>query len=155
MKGADATGPGHPQRAGARSKGQAASPSREAAAGRARDGAGQVTLDVTLHGREYRIACAEAERGELEAAVALLDGRMAEIRDAGKVGGSERIAVMAALNLAHDLLRAERAAAEGAPIPAATDAHLSFAIDDAGVRRRILSMRASIEEVLGGQDKLF
>ncbi len=78
---------------------------------------------------------------------------MREIRDAGKVGGNERIAVMAALNLAHDLLRARHASAAGER--ALADDSAAFAIDDAGARRRISAMRASIEEVLGGQDKLF
>ena len=113
------------------------------------------TLDVSLLGRDYRIACAESERAELDEAIALLDRRMREIRAAGKVGGSERIAVMAALNLAHDLLRARKSGGAPAPADADVEATSSFAIDDAGARRRIAAMRASIEEVLGGQDKLF
>jgi cell division protein ZapA len=120
-----------------------------------RGGARQVTLDVSLLGRDYRIACAESERAELDEAIALLDRRMREIRESGKVGGSERIAVMAALNLAHDLLRARKSGGAPSPADADVEATSSFAIDDAGARRRISAMRASIEEVLGGQDKLF
>lgn len=118
-----------------------------------RGGARQVTLDVSLLGRDYKIACDESERAELDEAVAMLDRRMREIRAAGKTGGAERIAVMAALNLAHDLLRARRDRAN--PTEAPRDEPSAFAIDDAGARRRIAVMRASIEEVLGGQDKLF
>ena len=65
-------------------------------------------LDVMIVGREYRVACREDERDALMQAVAHLDARMREIRDAGKVTGVDRIAVMAALNIANDLLR-ERA----------------------------------------------
>jgi cell division protein ZapA len=63
-----------------------------------------VSLDVTIMGREFRIACPEAERDGLLRAVGFLDKRMREIRDAGKVIGVERIAIMAALNIAHDYL---------------------------------------------------
>ena len=55
-----------------------------------------ITLDVSILGREYRVACRESERDELLQAVQFLDRRMREIRDSGKVAGSERIAVMAA-----------------------------------------------------------
>jgi cell division protein ZapA len=130
-------------------------PKADPAAAKARDASSQVTLDVSLLGRDYRIACIESERAELDEAIALLDRRMREIREAGKVSGNERIAVMAALNLAHDLLRARKSGGIPAPADADGGATSSFAIDDAGARRRISAMRASIEEVLGGQDKLF
>src|SRR3954464_1081013 len=64
-----------------------------------------VTLDVSLLGRAYKVACKESERSDLLDAVALVDRRMREIRDTGRIAGSERIAVMAALNIAHDLQR--------------------------------------------------
>ena len=64
-----------------------------------------LTLDVSILGREYRVACKESEREELLQAVQFLDHRMREIRDSGKVAGTERIAVMAALNIAHEVLR--------------------------------------------------
>jgi cell division protein ZapA len=115
----------------------------------------QVTLDVALLGRDYKIACNESERAELVEVVAMLDRRMREIRETSKVGGAERIAVMAALNIAHDLLRARRGDAGAGSAVAPQDGPPAFAIDDAGARRRIAVMRASIEEVLGGQDKLF
>ena len=65
------------------------------------------TLDVSILGREYRVACKQSERDELLLAVQLLDRRMREIRDSGKIAGTERIAVMAALNIAHELLQAK------------------------------------------------
>jgi cell division protein ZapA len=106
-----------------------------------------VTLEIALMGRDYKVACRESERGELVDAVSLLDLRMREIRDGGKIAGAERIAVMAALNLAHDLLRERRTGGGGASSPTAVDANAS--------RRRIVSMNAEIESVMSEQDKLF
>ena len=113
-----------------------------------------LTLDVTILGREFKVACKEGEREELVEAVAMLDRRMREIRDGGKVSGAERIAVMAALNIAHELLRerhAVAAQAAAAPVLSATGA----AIDDEAARRRIQAMQAAIDQTLGGQEKLF
>lgn len=67
-------------------------------------GTRNASLDVTIMGREFRIACPENEREGLLRAVSFLDKKMREIRDAGKVIGVERIAIMAALNIAHDLI---------------------------------------------------
>jgi cell division protein ZapA len=114
-----------------------------------------VTLDVTILGREFKIACKESERAELREAVALLDKRMREIRDSGKVSGAERIAVMAALNIAHELLR-ERASTSttGTSTPQVLPA-AGAAIDGEAARRRIQAMQAAIDQTLAGQEKLF
>lgn len=108
-----------------------------------------ITLDITILGREFKVACKESERDELTEAVALLDRRMREIRDAGKVTGTDRIAVMTALNFAHELLRERRAVRPKTATPA------EVAIDDDSARRRIQSMQAAIDQVLAGQEKLF
>ena len=114
------------------------------------------TLDVTLLGREYKVACKESERAELLDAVAFVDRRMREIRDSGKsAAGVERVAVMAALNIAHDLLR-ERRGAMTAPARSAVAASVQGAgVDEAAVRRRIGDMQSAIDQVLAGQEKLF
>lgn len=109
-----------------------------------------LTLDITILGREFKVACKEDEREELSEAVALLDKRMREIRDAGKVTGTDRIAVMTALNFAHELLRERRTAGAGDAAPAA-----GTAIDGESARRRIQSMQTAIDQALAGQDKLF
>ncbi|MBK5104541.1 MAG: cell division protein ZapA, partial [Burkholderiales bacterium] len=57
------------------------------------------TLDVTIMGRNYRVTCADDEREALLAAVAYVDQKMTEIKTASKVAGTERIAVMTALNI--------------------------------------------------------
>src|SRR5436309_10125495 len=105
-----------------------------------------LTLDVTIFGREYKVACSEGERAELAEAVAYLDRKMREIRDRGKVAGIDRIAVMAALNITHDLLR-ERLANRAFSQPAAPNA-----IDEDGARRRIQAMQAAIDQTLAGQE---
>ena len=102
-----------------------------------------VALDVHLLGRDYKVACKDHERADLMDAVAFLDQKMREIRGAGKTAGIDRIAVMAALNIANDLLR-ERKSPGHAP-----------AVDDATARRRIQSMHAAIDQALAGQEKLF
>lgn len=66
-----------------------------------------VSLDVAIMGREFRVACPEDERESLLQAVSFLDRKMREIRDGGKVIGLERIAIMAALNITHDYLAAK------------------------------------------------
>lgn len=64
------------------------------------------SIDISILGRSYRIACEENERAGLLEAVAYLDGKMAAIKKSGKVSGTDRIAVMAALNIAHESLQA-------------------------------------------------
>lgn len=61
---------------------------------------------VVILGKEYKIACAEEETETLLSAARELDRQMREIRDSGKVTSPERIAVMAALNLTHELNQA-------------------------------------------------
>ena len=66
----------------------------------------EASAPVSIHilDKEYRVACEPQERDELLAAARFLDEKMREIRDGGKVIGVDRIAVMAALNIAHELL---------------------------------------------------
>jgi len=64
-----------------------------------------VPVVVEILGKEYRIACAENESDALLASARYLDEKMGDVRTGGKVVGSERIAVMAALNIAHELLQ--------------------------------------------------
>lgn len=61
-------------------------------------------VSVTILGKEYRIACNPGEENDVLASASHLDERMREIRRSGKVLGTERIAVMAALNLAYDFI---------------------------------------------------
>ena len=61
-------------------------------------------LDVKIMGREYRVACTPEERDALMSAVELVDNKMREIAQRTKSTIAERVAVMAALNIAHDRL---------------------------------------------------
>jgi cell division protein ZapA len=61
-------------------------------------------LRVHILDKEYLIACPDDEREALFASAEFLTDKMKEIRDTGKIVGADRIAVMAALNMAHDLL---------------------------------------------------
>jgi cell division protein ZapA len=110
-----------------------------------------VTLDVSLLGRDFKVACKESERAELTDAVALLDRRMREIRETGKIAGAERIAVMAALNLAHDLLRERKLPRAAAREPQTAATTMSGAIDEASLRRRIAAMNSALDSALAGQ----
>ncbi len=62
-------------------------------------------VTVTILDREYLVACTEEERLSLIAAAAYIDGKMREIRNTSRSAGLDRIAVMAGLNVAHELLQ--------------------------------------------------
>ena len=97
------------------------------------------TLDVSIMGRTYKVACADDERDSLLAAVEYLDRKMSEIKSAGKVASAERIAVMAALNITHELLSCRNAEA-------------GFDIEAA--KRRMNSMMATLDEALAAQERV-
>lgn len=65
----------------------------------------QKTLAVNILDREYLVACPSGQEKKLTEAAETLNNKMREIRETGKVFGIERIAVMAALNLTHELLQ--------------------------------------------------
>jgi len=100
---------------------------------------GAKSIEVTVLGRSYTVACSDAERQALQQAVAYLDGKMTEIKTAGKVAGTERIAVTAALNIAHELL----------------SMRLGEGFDVGAARRRIGDIEAKLEAALAKQEKLF
>ena len=62
-------------------------------------------ISVRILEKEYQVACPASERTDLLDSAEMLNARMREIRDTGKSVGLDRIAVMAALNIANDLLR--------------------------------------------------
>ncbi len=100
-------------------------------------------LDVTIMGQAYKLACKEGEEGALRDAVAYLDDKMRVIRDAGKIMGNDRIAVMAALAIAAELLATK--SPEG-PLADMTMAE---------VRQKITSMHAVLDMALAPQENLF
>lgn len=107
---------------------------------------------INVMGRELRVAAPEGEEQQLLASVDLLNRKMKEIRDTGKVVGTERIAIMAALNIAHDLLQGQGSAANGKTGPANSG---SSGVDDTLVKRKMAEFENIIEKALSDQDKLF
>ncbi len=71
-------------------------------------------MEVTILGQSYLLGCPEGGEAALQQAVAQVDREMCAIRDAGKVKARERIAVLAALNLAYQLAEVPRAPAVNA-----------------------------------------
>ena len=65
-------------------------------------------INVTILDKEYKIACPPGEQSALLASAEYLDNKMREVRDSGSIIGSERIAVITALNIAHELLHANQ-----------------------------------------------
>ena len=106
-------------------------------------------LDITLLGKEYRVACPPEERNALLAAVAMVDEKMHDIAEKTKSNISERIAVMAALNIAHEHLSLKNQAAE-THLTSGSETGLDFG----AVKRRISDMEAKLEAVLAPQEKL-
>ena len=62
-------------------------------------------VSIKILDKDYRIACAPDEEQGLRESARILDGKMREIRRTGRVIGTDRIAVMAALNIAHELFQ--------------------------------------------------
>ena len=106
-------------------------------------------LDITLLGKEYRVACPPEERDGLLAAVAFVDAKMHDIAEKTKSNIAERIAVMAALNIAHEHLSQKNEAA----LPDQKN-ESGTGLDFGAVKRRICDMEAKLEAVLTPQESL-
>lgn len=68
----------------------------------------QKAVSLTILGKEYKIMCSEDEQTDLVNSALELDEQMREIRHTGKVSGAERVAVLAALNLTHELIQSRQ-----------------------------------------------
>ena len=95
-------------------------------------------VSVRILDKEYQVACPANERTDLLDSAEVLNTKMLEIRDSGRIVGIDRIAVMAALNMANDLLHAQ-----------ARDRTLD---GDVSSRLKLISDR--VESVLGGSQQL-
>jgi cell division protein ZapA len=102
-----------------------------------------IQLDVTIMGNPYRLACKEGEERTLKEAVAFLDGKMCAVRDAGKVKGNDRIAVMAALSVAAEFLSVKT--------PQGPLSELSIL----EVKQKIDAMHTVLDSALTPQENLF
>ena len=95
-------------------------------------------VSVRILDKEYQVACPASERTNLLDSAEVLNTKMREIRDGGRIVGLDRIAVMAALNMANDLIQAN-----------ARDQELEGGISD---RLKIISDR--VDNVLSGSQQL-
>ena len=86
-------------------------------------------VDVNIMGRDFTVSCTDEERPGLINAVNFLDKKMRDIRDNGKVVCAERIAIMTALNLAHELLNSK-----------------SGSVDVGDIKRRVTQMQDQIDK---------
>lgn len=102
-----------------------------------------IQLDVTIMGQAYKLACKEGEDTALLDAVSYLNEKMCAIRDAAKIKGTDKIAVMAALSLTTELLATK--SPEG-PMSGLTMAE---------VKQKILGMHEAIDQALTPQENLF
>ena len=99
---------------------------------------------INLMGREFRVSCREGEEPSLLASVDYVNRKMKEIRDTGKVVGNERIALMAALNIAHEFLSNPG------------KSNVAASQDASAIRRRIVVMQEALEAALAAdQENLF
>ena len=95
------------------------------------------TVSVRILDKDYQFACNPDEVDALTASARLLDEQMAEIRDSGRVLGLDRIAVMAAMNIANDFLHTRN---ESVDVKQTVDA-------------RVLELTARIDRVLANQQQ--
>jgi cell division protein ZapA len=100
------------------------------------------TVTVKILEKEYQVACPQEQEAELVVSAKYLDKQMRGIRDTGKVIGLERIAVMAALNISHELLQASEQSESGAAAPSGESVgRLNRKLDDALYQLRQLEIR--------------
>lgn len=98
-------------------------------------------LDIKLQGREYRVACAAGEREDLLAVVAFLDWKMGELAKQTQSSG-ERLLVMTALNLAHELISQKE------------ELSAAVSIDEQELKGKIDAMESQLDTVLEPRDTL-
>lgn len=102
-----------------------------------------IHLDVLIMGQSYRLACREGEQQTLREAVNYLDGKMCALRDSGKVKGTDRIAVMAALSVAAEFLSVK--SPQG---PLGDQSMLE-------VKQKLEAMNSVLDQALAPQENLF
>ena len=98
----------------------------------------QLPITVTILDKEYRISCDPDEKNSLIESANYLDSKMREIRQTGRVIGAERIAVMVALNIAHELLDVKKDRSDDTQV----------------ITRRIQSLQEKIEVALNSSNQL-
>lgn len=95
-------------------------------------------MQISIMGREFRVACEPGEQQALLEAVDYLNRKMQEIKEQGRITGLDRIAIMAALNISHEFM---------------TTRIGNFDVSE--IRRRMVNIEATLDQALAEQEKLF
>ena len=95
-------------------------------------------MQISIMGREFRVACEPDEQKALLEAVDYLNRKMQEIKEQGKITGLDRIAIMAALNISHEFM---------------TTRVGNFDVSE--IRRRMMNIEATLDQAFAEQEKLF
>jgi cell division protein ZapA len=95
-------------------------------------------MQISIMGREFRVACTPDEQKALLEAVDYLNRKMQEIKEQGKINGLDRIAIMAALNISHEFLTTRLG---------------SFDVSE--FKRRMAGIETTLDQALADQEKLF
>ncbi|MDM0057247.1 cell division protein ZapA [Variovorax fucosicus] len=112
-------------------------------------------IEVQIMGQSYLLGCPEGGETQLRSAVERVDAAMCKIRDAGKVKARDRIAVLASLNLAFDLVQAEAApAAVVAAAPVAAPAAVAVSSDSDANDPRLSQLLHRLDSALAGDGHL-
>ncbi len=109
-------------------------------------------VEVTILGQGYILGCPPGGQAKLEAAVSMVDREMSMIRDTGKIKARERIAVLAALNLAYRMTEESPPAASPEPTETSGASHGTSA--DADVQAVISSLMSKIDTALADDGHL-
>ena len=96
------------------------------------------SLQVSIMGRDFIVACKPDEQKALLEAVEYLNRKMLEIKEQGKITGVDRIAIMAALNISHEFL---------------TTRFGNFA--ESEIKRRMAGIETTLDQAMADQEKLF
>jgi len=95
-------------------------------------------MQISIMGREFRVACEPDEQKALLEAVDYLNRKMQEIKEQGKITGLDRIAIMAALNISHEFM---------------TTRIGNFDVSE--IKRRMMNIEATLDQAFAEQEKLF
>ncbi len=95
-------------------------------------------MQISIMGREFRVACEPDEQKALQEAVDYLNRKMQEIKEQGKINGLDRIAIMAALNISHEFLTMRLG---------------NFDVSE--FKRRMAGIETTLDQALADQEKLF
>ena len=111
-------------------------------------------IEVQIMGQGYVLGCPEGGEARLSEAVSRVDEAMCKIRDAGKIKARDRIAVLAALNLAFDLADRSQNHAAAGETDAATPSGLKSHSDQSAQSNELQLLVQRLDNVLAGDNKL-